>query len=213
MNIGVLFDLDGVVIDSESIYTNFWIDIEKIFPTGIENFALKIKGSTLPTILNTYYPDEEKQAVIMSRIVDFEKNMQYRPFPEALRFIRELKEAGIRCAIVTSSSQNKMNNLYLQNPGFKELFDAVITGDVVTHSKPHPEPYLMGASAIGIQPENCYVFEDSLSGIQSGLNANATVIGLATTLPYSQIDGKAHKTIHDFTGFSISDMLSVKKAF
>ena len=162
MNIGVLFDLDGVVIDSESIYTNFWIDIEKIFPTGIENFALKIKGSTLPTILNTYYPDEEKQAVIMSRIVDFEKNMQYRPFPEALRFIRELKEAGIRCAIVTSSSQNKMNNLYLQNPGFKELFDAVITGDVVTHSKPHPEPYLMGASAIGIQPENCYVFEDSL---------------------------------------------------
>ena len=141
----------------------------------------------------------------------FEKNMRYTPFIEAMRFVGELNEAGIECAIVTSSSLQKMENLYKQNPGFRDKFKAVITSDLVTFSKPHPQPYLLGAKAIGVSPENCFVFEDSLSGIESGKAAGATVIGLATTLPLYAIKGKAHKTISDFAGFHISDMLSVKQ--
>ena len=128
-----------------------------------------------------------------------------------MRFVGELNEAGIECAIVTSSSLQKMENLYKQNPGFRDKFKAVITSDLVTFSKPHPQPYLLGAKAIGVNPENCFVFEDSLSGIESGKAAGATVIGLATTLPMAEIKGKAHKTISDFAGFHISDMLSVKQ--
>ena len=211
MTKGVLFDLDGVVVDSESIYTQFWSDIDKLHPTGVENFAIAIKGNTLQRILADYFPDNDVKQDILERIKDFEINMRYKPFAEAIRFINELKRNQFRIAIVTSSSQNKMDNLYAQNPGFREMFDAVVTGDMVSHSKPDPEPYLLGAKAIGVAPESCYVFEDSISGIESGIRAGATVIGLATTLPYDKIDGKAHLTINDFTGFHVGDMLSVEK--
>ena len=208
---GVLFDLDGVVVDSESIYTQFWSDIDKLHPTGVENFAIAIKGNTLQRILADYFPDNDVKQDILERIKDFEINMRYKPFAEAIRFINELKRNQFRIAIVTSSSQKKMDNLYAQNPGFREMFDSVVTGDMVSHSKPDPEPYLLGAKAIGVAPESCYVFEDSISGIESGIRAGATVIGLATTLPYDKIDGKAHLTINDFTGFHVGDMLSVEK--
>lgn len=211
MTKGVLFDLDGVVVDSESIYTQFWSDIDKLHPTGVENFAIAIKGNTLQRILADYFPDNDVQQDILERIKDFEINMRYKPFAEAIRFINELKRNQFRIAIVTSSSQKKMDNLYAQNPGFREMFDAVVTGDMVSHSKPDPEPYLLGAKAIGVPPESCYVFEDSISGIESGIRAGATVIGLATTLPYDKIEGKAHLTINDFTGFHVGDMLSVEK--
>ena len=211
MTKGVLFDLDGVVVDSESIYTQFWSDIDKLYPTGVENFAIAIKGNTLQRILADYFPDNDVKQDILKRIKDFEINMRYKPFAEAIRFINELKRNQFRIAIVTSSSQKKMDNLYAQNPGFREMFDAVVTGDMVSHSKPDPEPYLLGAKAIGVAPESCYVFEDSISGIESGIRAGATVIGLATTLPYDKIDGKAHLTINDFTGFHVGDMLSVEK--
>lgn len=211
MTKGVLFDLDGVVVDSESIYTQFWSDIDKLYPTGVENFAIAIKGNTLQRILADYFPDNDVKQDILERIKDFEINMRYKPFDEAIRFINELKRNQFRIAIVTSSSQKKMDNLYAQNPGFREMFDTVVTGDMVSHSKPDPEPYLLGAEAIGVAPESCYVFEDSISGIESGIRAGATVIGLATTLPYDKIDGKAHLTINDFTGFHVGDMLSVEK--
>ena len=211
MTKGVLFDLDGVVVDSESIYTQFWSDIDKLYPTGVDNFAIAIKGNTLQRILADYFPDNDVKQDILERIKDFEINMRYKPFAEAIRFINELKRNQFRIAIVTSSSQKKMDNLYAQNPGFREMFDAVVTGDMVSHSKPDPEPYLLGAEAIGVAPESCYVFEDSISGIESGIRAGATVIGLATTLPYDKIDGKAHLTINDFTGFHVGDMLSVEK--
>lgn len=211
MTKGVLFDLDGVVVDSESIYTQFWSDIDKLYPTGVDNFAITIKGNTLQRILADYFPDNDVKQDILERIKDFEINMRYKPFAEAIRFINELKRNQFRIAIVTSSSQKKMDNLYAQNPGFREMFDAVVTGDMVSHSKPDPEPYLLGAKAIGVAPESCYVFEDSISGIESGIRAGATVIGLATTLPYDKIDGKAHLTINDFTGFHVGDMLSVEK--
>lgn len=211
MTKGVLFDLDGVVVDSESIYTQFWSDIDKLYPTGVENFAIAIKGNTLQRILADYFPDNDVKQDILERIKDFEINMRYKPFAEAIRFINELKRNQFRIAIVTSSSQKKMDNLYAQNPGFREMFDAVVTGDMVSHSKPDPEPYLLGAKAIGVAPQSCYVFEDSISGIESGIRAGATVIGLATTLPYDKIEGKAHLTINDFTGFHVGDMLSVEK--
>lgn len=211
MTKGVLFDLDGVVVDSESIYTQFWSDIDKLYPTGVENFAIAIKGNTLQRILADFFPDNDVQQDILERIKDFEINMRYKPFDEAIRFINELKRNQFRIAIVTSSSQKKMDNLYAQNPGFREMFDTVVTGDMVSHSKPDPEPYLLGAEAIGVAPESCYVFEDSISGIESGIRAGATVIGLATTLPYDKIEGKAHLTINDFTGFHVGDMLNVEK--
>ena len=208
--IGVLFDLDGVLLDTEGIYTDFWQSIDDKYPTGVPGFAHIIKGSNLTTILDTYYPDKELQKIIIDILDDFEKEMKYRPFPDAMKFVEELKATGIPTCIVTSSSMLKMNNAFEQLPGFRELFDGLVTGDMVINCKPNPEGYLLGAQQIGVKPENCYVFEDSLQGIQAGLNAGCKVVALTTTVAREQIKKlKADKIMNNFADFTVKDMLSL----
>ena len=87
--------------------------------------------------------------------------------------------------------------------------DAIITADKVTHSKPHPECFLLGAETLGIPIENCVVFEDSFHGIEAGTRAGMKVIGLATTNPASAIEDKASMVIPDFVGFTYEKMKAV----
>lgn len=208
--IGVLFDLDGVLLDTEGIYTDFWQSVDDQYPTGVEGFARIIKGSNLTTILDTYYPDKQLQTVIIDILDKFEKEMRYRPFPEALEFVKKLRAEGIPTCIVTSSSMLKMNNAFSQLPDFRELFDGLVTGDMVKNCKPNPEGYLLGAEQLGLNPSDCYVFEDSLQGIQAGLNAGCKVVALTTTVNRSQIEKlSADKIIDSFAEITIPALLSL----
>lgn len=205
---GALFDLDGVLIDSERIYTRFYTELGKIY--GLEeDFALKIKGSTIEKILSTYFPKEEDSADALKRLNEFESNMEYPICEGVIELLEELRAAGIPSVIVTSSSENKMQRLYSQHPHLSDYFDAIITGSDVTHSKPDPEGYLIAASRINRQPENCFVFEDSLSGLQAGMASGALVVGLTTTLPEEQLKGKAHLLIDSLAGFGLEQMMAL----
>ena len=185
-DIACLFDLDGVLVDSERIYTKIWEAIEKQWPTGIENFAYKIKGTTLEDILERHFPEEARED-ITKELLRLEGMMIYGPMPGAIEFIDALKAKGIPVALVTSSNGLKMDHLWHDMPGFKEKFDVIITGDEVTNSKPDPEGYLAAAKALGIDPKRCAVFEDSLQGVKAGKAAGAFVIGIAGTLKASDI--------------------------
>ncbi len=74
-------------------------------------------------------------------------------------------------------------------------FKAVITDSKVEHSKPHPDPYIKGAQALGVDPRQCMVFEDSYSGLEAGRAAGATVVALATTNPRDTLIDKADLVI------------------
>ena len=165
--IGALFDLDGVVIDTEGVYSRFWEDIEKKYPTGIPDFAVKIKGTNLNSIMS-HYTDPVAKAAVLDALAEFEKTMVYEIFPDAERFLKELKAAGVPCAMVTSSGEMKLQRLFAQQPHLKGYFDAIVSGEMVSHSKPHPECFLKGAEMIGCRPEDCVVFEDSLLGVRQG---------------------------------------------
>lgn len=185
-DIACLFDLDGVLVDSERIYTKIWEAIEKHWPTGIENFAYKIKGTTLEDILERHFPEEARED-ITKELLRLEGMMIYGPMPGAIEFIDALKAKGIPVALVTSSNGLKMDHLWHDMPGFKEKFDVIITGDEVSNSKPDPEGYLAAAKALGVDPKRCAVFEDSLQGVKAGNAAEAFVIGVAGTLKASDI--------------------------
>ena len=185
-DIACLFDLDGVLVDSERIYTKIWEAIEKHWPTGIENFAYKIKGTTLEDILERHFPEEARED-ITKELLRLEGMMIYGPMPGAIEFIDALKAKGIPVALVTSSNGLKMDHLWHDMPGFKEKFDVIITGDEVSNSKPDPEGYLAAAKALGVDPKRCAVFEDSLQGVKAGNAAGAFVIGVAGTLKASDI--------------------------
>ena len=175
-----LFDLDGVLIDTEPVYTEIWSDIERHFPTGIDNFAKIIKGTTLPNILSTYFRPEDHNAIIEMLTIS-EDNMAYPLFPDTVPFLVKLRRAGIPAAIVTSSNDIKMKRLFSMYPGFENYFKSVITDSRVKRSKPDPEGYLLGATDLGMAPADCVVFEDSFNGLKAGRAAGATVVALATT--------------------------------
>lgn len=206
---GVLFDLDGVLIDSETLYTEFWSNAEKKYPTGVEDFAYVIKGNNLAKILSTYFPDKEVQADLLRMIDEFERNMQYPIFPGAMELVNSLNQQNIPCAIVTSSDISKMDKLAMQHPDFLNLFNAMVTGNMVSKSKPDPECFLRGAEMIGVDIKDCVVCEDSPSGILAGLNSGAKVIAIATTLRRKDINKDAHKIVDSIAGISVDDILSL----
>ncbi|MCM1484026.1 MAG: HAD family phosphatase [Muribaculaceae bacterium] len=183
---GALFDLDGVLIDSESTYTLFWQEIERIYPTGIPDFAVAIKGTTLPTILE-HYPEPQVRADITARLMAFQDAMTYALYPGVEQFLGSLTDAGFGLAMVTSSDPSKMARLWSQLPQLRPYFSTVIDGKQVSRSKPHPEGYLKAAASLGLPPRQCFVFEDSLQGLKAGRASGATVIGVATTYPASTI--------------------------
>lgn len=209
-NTAVLFDLDGVLIDSEGLYTAFWAETGRIFGVPSPTFAADIKGTTLKSILN-YFPGEELKAKVIQRIHDFEDTMQYQLFPGVEDFLKALKQAGIPTAIVTSSDEVKMACLYSQLPILREMVDVVIDASMVTRSKPDPQGYILAAEKLGRAPENCFVFEDSLQGLEAGRSAGATVIGLATTNSVDAVRPLCDYLLPSFVGFSVSDLLNIKR--
>ena len=207
MTLGALFDLDGVLIDSERLYTKFWAEVGERYGIPSPTFALDIKGTTLKDIYSKYFPDENVQKVLTREIVDFEANVIYPVYDGVKSFLSELKDNGFKTAIVTSSNDRKMSRLFAQQPWMKDEFDVIITDSFVKKSKPDPEGYLLAASKIGVKPEHCYVFEDSLQGLLAGHNAGAgAVIGLATTLPHKSLEGKADIIFDKFSELSLNKL-------
>ena len=207
---GVLFDLDGVLLDSEGNYTIFWAQMDKEYPTGIENFASYIKGLHLTRILGFFDSDDVRRQVL-ERLLDFERDTKYEFFPGALDFVRRLRDAGIPMAIVTSSDHKKMQALYEQYPEFPTLFDHIITGDMVTKAKPDPECFLTGAKLLGLDIKDCIVFEDSRNGLLAGRASGARVIGLPTTMDADTVSQLSDVTVDAVSQLSVEQILSMRR--
>ena len=190
-----LFDLDGVLIDSETLYTRFWEKVGREHHLPSPTFAYDIKGTTLTDILTTHFPDPEVRKDIDRMLHEFENEIVYPVFPGALEFVDALRLKGLKTVIVTSSDDKKMDFLFSQHPDFPTHFDAIVTACDVTRSKPDPEPYQVGARKAGASPAECIVFEDSFQGLEAGRRAGCKVVGLSTTNPAEAIAGKADITV------------------
>lgn len=197
-----LFDLDGVILDTEGSYTAFWDDYGSRHFSE-KNFGLKIKGQTLVKILGDYFPEENERKSITDAINDFERNMSYPFVPGVENYIKSLKSNGIRTAVVTSSNLLKMDNVYRCHPGFREMFDMILTSEDFSESKPSPYCYLKAMRLFGAGPEDCVVFEDSLAGLQSARASGAFVTALTTTNPEEVVRNYADLVIRDFNDSGI----------
>ena len=203
----VLFDFDGVIADTETQYTEFWNRIGREY-LGQDDFGHTIKGQTLVQIFGKYFEGmDREQEEIVPQLNEFEANMSYNYIPGVYRFMQELKAAGIRSAIVTSSNDVKMANAYKAHPELLELVDKVLTSEYFSKSKPDPECFLKGMEFLGGTPEETVIFEDSFHGIAAGRAAGAKVIGLATTNKREAIAPLCDMVIDDFTYLSLSDLM------
>lgn len=205
--IGFLFDLDGVLIDSEREYTRIWTEIDGKFPTGIKDFALQIKGQTLPEILNKYFPEKDHPAVtdMLNRM---EQQMKYPWLPGAKELLESINRNGYKAVLVTSSNDMKMRHLREERPELEGYFFDIVTADKISKSKPDPEGYLLGARMLGIEPEHCVVFEDSAQGVHAGHDAGAYVIGLTTTLPEEKLRKYCNRIVTTLADVSLDNLIA-----
>lgn len=208
--IAALFDFDGVVVDTEPQYSLFWDEKGEKYHPEIPEFGHHIKGQTLTQIYSQYFLHPVGlQPEITRELLDFETRMTFDYIPGVVDFMKELRRKGVKIAIVTSSNDQKMSNAHRALPELKSMVDAIVTADKVTHSKPHPECFLLGAETLRIPIENCIVFEDSFHGIEAGNRAGMKVIGLSTTNDASSIQDKVALVIPDFVDFTHEKMMAV----
>lgn len=204
--LAALFDMDGVVLDTEGQYDLFWIEQGKRYHPGMPDFYKKIKGMTTEKILEDYFGgDMDLQQQISRELDEFEKKMSYPYVPGVENFIRVLLDHGVRIALVTSSNNVKMSYVLKAHPEFTEYFERMITADKVTKSKPDPECYLLAARELQVETDVCCVLEDSFAGIEAGRNARMKVVGLATTNPAEKIQGMVDWVLPDFTGYTYDE--------
>lgn len=205
-----LFDFDGVIVDTESQYTVFWDRMGAEY-LGVEDFGRRIKGQTLVQIFDGHFSGMLKeQEEVVARLNEYEAAMSYDFLPGVVDFLHELKEAGVPTAIVTSSNQPKMEQVYRAHPQLDEMVDAILTSEDFCRSKPDPECFLKGMEILGGTPEETVVFEDSFHGLAAGRAAGAYVVGLATTNSREDIVPLCDMVISDFTNISLSSLKQVR---
>ena len=202
-----LFDLDGVVFDTEPQYTVFWGMICRQYHPEHPGLEHEIKGSTLTQIYDRWFsgPLASERASITARLDDYEQQMHYDYITGFEALVADLHRHGVKTAVVTSSNIPKMESVYRYQPRFKELFDAILTSEDFSRSKPDPDCYLKAAARFNVSPEECIVFEDSFNGLKSGRAAGMRVVGLATT--------NSAEAIAPYSDIQISDYIGVDTAF
>ena len=119
---GALFDLDGVVFDTEPQYTIFWGNQFKEYYPGSHEMEKLIKGQTLVEIYDKYFPDQSVQEEITRRLDRFEDEMKFEYVRGFEDFVKNIRKNGVKTAVVTSSNVMKMKNVYAKHPEFKGYF-------------------------------------------------------------------------------------------
>lgn len=195
-----LFDLDGVVFDTEPQYTVFWGSQCRLYHPERPGLEHEIKGSTLQQIYDKWWSGEleKERDIVTRRLNEFEAQMDYSYIAGFEAFVRDLRQHGVKTAVVTSSNMPKMESVFRVRPEFKSLFDAILTSEDFAESKPSPDCYLKGAERFGVSPAECVVLEDSINGLKSGRAAGMYVVGLTTTNTKENIESLSNIQISDY---------------
>jgi HAD superfamily hydrolase (TIGR01509 family) len=211
----VLWDMDGTLVNTEP----YWISaetelIESFGGSWTHEEALQLVGSGLfqsATIIKAKGVDLPEGEIIdiltdrvLAQLVEF--GIPWRP--GARELLTELREQGIPTALVTMSI-GRMAHHVADRLGFVG-FDAVVSGDDVANSKPHPESYLRGAELLGVSPADCVAIEDSEPGIRSAAAAGAVVIGVPFMVDLP--DDVAHVLWPTLAGRTVADLAGVLSA-
>lgn len=178
---GAIFDMDGVLFDTERIYQDTWHEIARERHIELDSGFVKTisgtNGKRMLQVVEKYYrvPDGTVIAdVCMSRVR--EKLSNHVPVKEGVyEILRFLKEKGVRTAVASSTARQQIEK-NLRMAGIRDYFEEIVSGSEVKHGKPAPDIFLRAAGRIGCRPEECFVFEDSENGVRSGHAAGCVTV-------------------------------------
>ena len=221
MEYGFIFDMDGVVIDSNPYHKIAWekfLDGQGV-PFDDQLFDNVLSGRTGPTSLRLIFGDDLSQEKLDLYLEEVDSNYQtiirqaedVRPIAGVHAFLDQLTQNGYRLALATSAPVLNIE-LGLEKLKLENTFEHIVGKVDVSHGKPHPEVYLTSLSLLGIAAENCIVFEDSKAGIQSARSAGIQVVGIASGHSREELlDEGVSMVVDDFTGLNPDKVLALIK--
>ena len=185
----VLFDLDGVLIDSMPHHVKAWKEEFAAWGMDVNPLIFRLRegekaGATLDFAAKEYglrLTPEQQTKFVESKRRRYRKNAPNCLVDGAVEILKSLRSHGIKTAMVTGSIRRNLNHAVPEEE--RNLFDAIITSDLCTHGKPHPEPYLLAAEKLNISPGHCLAVENAPLGIQSAKAAGIFTMAITTTLP------------------------------
>ena len=184
----VLWDMDGTLVDTEP----YWIETEyeiaaRYGGTWSEAHALNLVGNDLldsGRYIGEHMGIDRTPEQIVEELLDgvvarVERSVPWRP--GAVELLTSLSQGGMPCALVTMSYERFVAPILARLPA--ETFRVIVTGDKVEFGKPHPEPYLTAAAALGVSAEACLAIEDSNTGAKSAEAAGCLVLVVENHVP------------------------------
>ncbi len=185
---GILFDMDGVLVDSEEYICRASVEMFrergiKVMPEDFTPFVGMGENRYIGGVAGKYGLKVDIDAVKARTYEIYETLVagNLRALPGALDFIGGCRGAGLRLALATSTDRIKME-INLREIGLSRSdFDAVINGLEVENKKPFPDIYLLAAERIGLRPSECLVAEDAVSGVRAAKAAGCKCLALLTT--------------------------------
>lgn len=204
---GVLFDMDGLMVDTESLLCRFWCEAAQSFGfpmtsehvLGIRSLSHKFAEPHLKGIFGedfNYKAVRQKRISLMNDYIAKHGVAKKKGLDELLEFI---KSRQLLCAVCTATDFERTER-YLMSVGVFEYFDCFVCGDMITTGKPAPDTYLIGAEKLGLQPSECLALEDSPNGITSAFTAGCIPVMVPDL---SQPDEETKKKL-----FAVCDDLS-----
>ncbi len=189
-SIGAVFDMDGVLIDTEKLYVRFWrqsaadfgynMTEEHVF--GIRSLARKFANARLKNIFGEDFPCvqiREHRTELMDAYI---AEHGIEPKKGLFTMLDHLRYMGIKTAVATATPVERAKKM-LDKIGALPYFDAVVGGDMIRCGKPEPDIYLAAAAELGLPPENCAAFEDSPNGIRSAYSAGCRAVMIPDLTP------------------------------
>jgi HAD superfamily hydrolase (TIGR01509 family) len=204
---GVLFDMDGLMIDTESLLCRFWCEAANSLGykmtaehvLGIRSLAAKYAIPRLKSQLGEdfdYYAVRSKRIELMNKYICENGIDKKKGLDELLAYI---KQKGLKCAVCTATDSQR-TALYLTKIGVKGMFDELVCGDMLQNGKPAPDIYLMGAAKLGLKPQECMALEDSPNGILSAYSAGCIPVMIPDlSQPDPDLMPKIHAVCRDLS--------------
>ena len=207
--LGLLFDMDGVIADTNQFHKETIRIFCEQHGVSVTDQVLREKvfgrvnrdwiPAIFPNLTEATYEQlaDEKEALFRE---------QFAPHLEEVKgltsFLSQMKREGVKMVVGTSAPPENADFI-LEGLKISSFFDAVLNSSHIKIGKPDPEIYLKSAAAIGLPPEKCIVFEDSLSGVEAGIAAGCKVIAVTTTHSREEF-AHAHLVIDDFEGLNLN---------
>lgn len=209
---GVVFDMDGVVIDSHPAHRRAWQKFLGTVGREVSEAELDfvLDGRKREEILRYFLGELEPLKIAQYGALKDEMLQQLgeglRPLPGIMEFLNSLSRAGMRMALATSAGRRRTSGT-LDELGLTHYFEAVVTGDDVGKGKPDPAIYRLAAERLAETPESLLVVEDAVSGVKSARAAGMRCLGVASDQRAEALrDAGADPVISDFRSLSLSQL-------